>query len=610
MAPNAFGDLHKFLRSRDLGQYAEPFFSRGVRLENFHCITKERLAQMRVTHSKTVKELLNLAQRRTNLKDLGNSSTLSRRDVLTPNTEVKDRAEELTGSLRTAQSAQPTAAGLTADSSLLQADSPNPPQVWTPAQATDGGPTDGGPASAADVRTPGRSTALSPRNAAYTSETLVHPTASHCIRQVASNVRPTSKRQRSLAQRLQRLQCGVAGAEHEHSTEHDHGKQGRHCGVCSAMNLTSDSVEDRLKALRRKQTPFPESEAKDPLYPQPQNFALEFRITQIDVDWHAIQLQVWTEEEEVRAKLQAAISAELERLRNRAFYELIAAEIEMRRDIMTDEAQLRAAILAEAASDLTQISLRMRRRSYEEALLAQRQCLARVESYERQCVLGEEEAEFVVLADIEAHLAHMHRQDQKARNKQLMSLDLRRENPFHKRPWRPWRSQGRQVLREDAETAPPAPKPVVVDDALTTQTRESRAAEMDARYRRHQKAALKMRVAHLRGGSDQAKSGLARTGSFFKNYMTNTAEQIEALTGRCHGISLLSEIEDVLARAPRPLRKQPTRAVSPPSTNPEVELSQGRPRSRRAKRLGPWRDGDESGESPMLAANAQTADES
>lgn len=429
MAPNAFGDLHKFLRNRDLGQYAEPFFSRGVRLENFHCITKERLAQMRVTQTKTIKEILNLAQRRINLKDLdGNASALASRrdvrDVLTPDTEAKDRAEELTGSLRTAQSATapPTAAGLTADSSILQAESPIPPQVWTPAQATDGRP-----ASATDVRSSagGRSTVFSPRGAAYTSETLCHPTASHCIRQVASNVRPTSKRQKSLAQRLQRLQCGVASAECEHSTEHSHGGQGRHCGLCSAMKLTSSSVEDRLKSLRRKQVPFPESEAKDPLYPQPRNFALEFRVTQIDVDWHATQLQVWTEEDEERAQLQAVISAELERLRNRAFYDLIAEEIEMRRDIMSDEAQLLADILAEAASDVTQISMRMRRRSYEEALSAQRQCLARVECYERQCVLGEEEADFVVLADIEAHLAHMHDQERRARNKQLMSLDLR-----------------------------------------------------------------------------------------------------------------------------------------------------------------------------------------
>eukprot|EP00756_Hemistasia_phaeocysticola_P021096 Hpha_TRINITY_DN15757_c1_g2::TRINITY_DN15757_c1_g2_i1::g.37550::m.37550 len=136
MAPNAFRDLHKFLRSHKLEAYADAFFTRGVRLENFHCLTKDDLARMRVTHSKTVRDVLNIAQRRTNLKGIGRASGSHSRDVLTPDTGVREAAEELATSLRTAQSAPPTAPNMTADSSgILHSESPDPQRAWTPTPA-------------------------------------------------------------------------------------------------------------------------------------------------------------------------------------------------------------------------------------------------------------------------------------------------------------------------------------------------------------------------------------------------------------------------------------------------------------------------------------------
>eukprot|EP01062_Namystynia_karyoxenos_P057867 TRINITY_DN4904_c1_g1_i1.p1 TRINITY_DN4904_c1_g1~~TRINITY_DN4904_c1_g1_i1.p1 ORF type:complete len:698 (+),score=190.23 TRINITY_DN4904_c1_g1_i1:106-2094(+) len=503
MAGRPYKDLADFLQQNQLGHLVGAFFERGVRRENFHCLTKAELARMRVTNSATVKRLLGLARRRANLKAAnrpgsappGGSGAAAARSAAAHSTSQSLGAS----SLRTAQSVNQTgAAGLSGDASQLSAlghESPLPKQPFS------GTPALGAAANQAEPEAiPG----AADRSAPAAEPVYFKPTAAHCVRQVAVRSKPTPMRSLRLARRIESVQSGGdSGLGHTHT----HGSQGKHCFVCAAMNMASASVEDKVSALRGSLLQFPTATMADPVYPDPENFALRFRLGQCDVDWHEVQLRVWTEEDGARKGLQKWILEELYRIRSRALVELIGTEQDVRAATLEEETDAWNRLLAQAAESCAGISMRMRHRSYTEALEAQRQCMGHAEAYERQCIEVEEDVSHVYLIEIGAHLSALVEADRRQRAAQLKALNVRDRCPvcyrircpFYRHPWRPWNTRGTEL-------------------------------QPDARP------------------SNAAVAGIQRHGSFFKDQ--ETARNVDKVTGLCHGYSLLHEFEAIQSMLP------------------------------------------------------------
>jgi len=291
--------------------------------------------------------------------------------------------------------------------------------------------------------------------------------------------------------------------------EHKHGRQSTRCDVCGELGVASADLGDKIKAVRKAEYRFPRCCSHDPNYPAPEcDFALHFRVLQLDLDSCAMVQRVTIEEADQRAQLMQGM------LENEA---LVCAQ---QRCVVEDEEQAgRLEVSREMACEWRELLVLAlgqtehlgeggRRRDYEGIQLEQRVCLNKVEAYERACTEAEEEAGLLLLLEVSAHLWHLAKRERKARKAELDALDYKSRCPvcwtrncdFFNHPWKPW---------------PKGP------DVLT----KTKSGE-----RRRQRNAAE-------------SGGIMRRGSFFKGHMIPTEQNMKILTGRCHGISIVSEYE-------------------------------------------------------------------
>eukprot|EP01062_Namystynia_karyoxenos_P059481 TRINITY_DN50923_c0_g1_i1.p1 TRINITY_DN50923_c0_g1~~TRINITY_DN50923_c0_g1_i1.p1 ORF type:complete len:778 (+),score=188.32 TRINITY_DN50923_c0_g1_i1:161-2335(+) len=529
-----YKEFSDFCLGQGLGSYIDVFFERGVRLHSFHRLTKQELARMRITNSALVKRCIRAAQvaprpgraRRqkadapppaqtdmlpqTGLEAAAAAEAAAAREGLAPSPPAvssaaapgPDTANAGVDKLATARSEQLQSTAATLRTAVSQprpqgAGSPRPQRpVVTASRGAATSPRPGSPSGATAVEPP--------------AGTVLHPTANQCVRNAMVYVPPSSAKRERILDCMRSMQYGVwatatsAGAPVEGiEAEHGHGGQAHHCSVCAELNVASSEIGDRLRAARREEYPFPRVCPHDPQYPVPEyDYAMQFRMLQLNLDACGMQHRMLEQEKEAREDLLDEMRAEEQALFAAQRHRLEVEEAEARRKLMAEQMEEWSETIEAHLGHghaLTQAG-----RAREWAFLQQEQCicLVNVEAYERGCIDAEEEADLLLLYEVSSHLTQLAARERRARKAELDALDYRSRCPtcwsrncdFFRHPWRPWPS-GRDELRPGARC------------------------------------------------SNQAGAGIQRKGSFFKGHMLPTKQNMRVLTGRCHGISIVSEYE-------------------------------------------------------------------
>ena len=473
--PSEYRDLTAFLISHDLGEYVDTFFDKGMRVGNFHKLDAFELSKMRVTNTSLVRKLLQLANRRVNLKVLKKMKSDQQQQV--KNKHRKTQKSDL----------DPNS---TANTMFSSADN----DVVAGREAFKGSETPPLPP------TQNNSTMNSGR---CHHQHATDPTANQCVRNAMVYIPPSPMKRQSIVEGYRELKHSMwhGGDPNMQEHSHSHGHQAGNCSVCSELNLAAGRVEDRVRSVRKEQYPFPEPGLHNPQYPiAVYDYALQFRLLQLSIDVAEMQQHVWDEELKARNVLISVMIEHIEREFEKEQNITIRLEQQFRSKVDQSEIAAWKEILSLSVNRASNIALNTREQNYRELLFKQCICLSHVESYERQCVEAESESEVVHLIEIGAHLYHLTIREHRQRSRELDTLDYKSRCPtcwkrkcsFFRHPWKVWSSR-HGVVKECSRD------------------------------------------------SDASTSGIIRKGSFFKDHVIPTSRTVKILTGRCHGVSVVSE---------------------------------------------------------------------
>eukprot|EP00756_Hemistasia_phaeocysticola_P046808 Hpha_TRINITY_DN20639_c0_g1::TRINITY_DN20639_c0_g1_i1::g.148101::m.148101 len=532
MPSTAFKDFAEFCTRHGLGSYTELFFDRGLRLATFHALTPLELKRMRITNTSLTKKLMaaasraprpaggGVAPRPPSRRNSGQNRGINPSGI-TPAAVPPPPAFQASDATEAA-AVPPSVVDSPTQGNNHPTDSPTVREVQEVNEAA--GSPKGRKEGGCD------SPPFSPTRIVPPGGTVLLPTANQCVRNAMVYVPPSAaKRERivnSVRAVTQQAQGGEGGCcdndkdrNFKYNTwasatagggnpegvplEHKHGRQSCRCTVCAELGVASADLGDRIKAVRRSEYQFPRCCSHDPNYPTPEyDYALHFRVLQLDLDSCEMVQRVTLEEVDRREALMQQMREEEALVFAQQRLVVEDEEEAVRRELLEEQGVEWRDLIVVSLGDTHDLSEGGRRKNYETIQQEQCVCLNQVESYERACTEAEEEAGLLLLLEVSAHLWHLAKKERRARKMELDALDYRSRCPvcwargcdFFNHPWKPW-ARGRDVTREGARN------------------------------------------------SNAANSGIMRRGSFFKGHMIPTQQNMKILTGRCQGISIVSEYE-------------------------------------------------------------------
>eukprot|EP01065_Artemidia_motanka_P013040 TRINITY_DN17195_c0_g1_i1.p1 TRINITY_DN17195_c0_g1~~TRINITY_DN17195_c0_g1_i1.p1 ORF type:complete len:619 (+),score=220.25 TRINITY_DN17195_c0_g1_i1:66-1922(+) len=498
MPPTQYKVFAEFCNRHGVGSYADLFFDRGMRLDSFHKLTVIDIRRLRITNSALVKKLLLAASRAPRRQPrVPHKPRQARQPRPPPPEPLPDAGDQPTGRQHAGGLRTPEVRGSPVSS---EASAEEDEEVEE--------------AEEADVEVVDAGQVASPTGSASpfakVGGKVLNPTANQCVRNAMVYAPPSAAKRERILDSMRSVRYNVwAGATTAGSAvdgvpqDHGHGGQAHRCTVCAELNIASVEIGDRLRAARREEYPFPRCCSHDPHYPTPDyDYAMHFRVLQLHLDVCDTQQSITTEEVVARDALMACMREHEEAVFARQRLRVEDEEEEVRKGGLRAEVAAWRDILSVAIGDSFELNEGGRKKYYTKLQIEQCLCLSHVEEYERACVVAEEDAGVLFLLEVGAHLQQLAKRERKARKAELDALDYRSRCPvcwtrncdFFHHPWRPWAS-GRDVMVGGARS------------------------------------------------SNQASAGIDRKGSFFKGHMLPTKQNMKVLTGRCHGISIVSEYE-------------------------------------------------------------------
>eukprot|EP00659_Diplonema_papillatum_P022820 gene22820-34972_t len=269
--PSEYQDLHQFLGGYRLGEYADSFFEKGVRVSNFDRLTTSELKAMRLTNSRLIKKILQLAAKRENVRfarQLRESAKGSKKS---------DKGSDTHPAAHNGEAAavnNATTPSYKADNS--ERHSPEKTAVTTLASTN----ANTSPRSRQMVEPAADGSTFEPTHfLPFNSRTVTDPTCNQCVRNATVYIPPTPAKRQAIVDGYHEARYstlhGAAGGHSAEDAAHDHGSQAVNCAVCSELNVATQAVEQQVRVVRQKSCPFPTPPAQVPQYPEP-TYAFEF----------------------------------------------------------------------------------------------------------------------------------------------------------------------------------------------------------------------------------------------------------------------------------------------------------------------------------------------